>query len=307
MKTGLFSHADFTRHVNPAGHAESVDRIRAVNDALGGADFDGLIRHDADKATHAQLLLVHSAAHIDHVMNSVPEDDIHMLDPDTFMSPGSLDAALRAAGAVCGAVDRVMAGDIKNAFCAVRPPGHHAEPDRAMGFCLFNNVAVGACYARQNHGIGRIAIIDFDVHHGNGTQTVVERTKDFFYGSSHQAAFYPGTGHSGDRGDGVIVNVPLDMGSGSTAFRAAYENEIFPALEEFRPDFLLISAGFDAHYADPLAGLNVKCEDFSWVTERLMDIADSHCQGRLVSTLEGGYDTGALAESAAAHVLALMR
>ncbi len=204
------------------------------------------------------------------------------------------------------AVDAAMAGETTNAFCAVRPPGHHAEPRRAMGFCLFNNVAIGAARARRR-GCVRVAVVDFDVHHGNGTQAAFETDGDFFYASTHQGNFYPGTGDADDTGVGNIVNVPLPAGAGSALFRAAYDRTIFPALATFRPEFLLISAGFDAHRADPLAQLMVEETDFAWVTERLLDIAVDYAGGRVVSTLEGGYDLSALAASTAAHVAVMMR
>lgn len=199
-----------------------------------------------------------------------------------------------------------MAGELDNAFCAVRPPGHHAEPDQAMGFCLFNNVAIGALYARQKHFCHRVAIIDFDVHHGNGTQTVVAQNKGLFYGSTHQSPLYPGTGHLHDQGKGVIINAPLAAGSGSRPFRMSYEERIFPALEKFKPDFIMVSAGFDGHAKDPLADLKLTEDDFFWVTKEIKKIAKKHCKGRLVSCLEGGYNLNILGESAASHVSALM-
>jgi acetoin utilization deacetylase AcuC-like enzyme len=240
-------------------------------------------------------------------MSAIPAEGHAALDPDTIVSPGSGEAALRAAGAVRAAVDAVMAGEAANAFCAVRPPGHHAEPERAMGFCLFNNVAIGAAHARRRHGYARVAVVDFDVHHGNGTQAAFAADSAFFYASTHQDHFYPGTGAADETGVGNIVNVPLPAGAGSAPFRAAYERTILPALATFRPEFLLISAGFDAHRRDPLAQLMLEEADYSWVTERLLDIAASHAGGRIVSTLEGGYDLTALAASAAAHVGTMMR
>jgi acetoin utilization deacetylase AcuC-like enzyme len=236
----------------------------------------------------------------------VPRQGHAAIDADTVLSPGSGEAALRAAGAVCAAVDAVMAGEATNAFCAVRPPGHHAEPERAMGFCLFNSVAIGARRAREAHGLERVAVVDFDVHHGNGTQAAFEHDPRVFYGSTHQWPLYPGTGSARERGVGNIVNAPLRPMSGSAEFRRAFNEFILPALEDFRPDFLLVSAGFDAHRRDPLAQLLLDEGDYGWVTERLLDLAARHCQGRLVSTLEGGYDLDALAASAAAHVAALL-
>ncbi len=252
-------------------------------------------------------MLVHTKSYIRDVIDNVPESGHYSLDKDTHMGPGSVEAALMAVGATCQAIDQVMAGNLENAFCAIRPPGHHAEPDKAMGFCLFNNVAIGALYARKKHFRHRVAIIDFDVHHGNGTQTVATRNRGLFYGSTHQSPLYPGTGHLHDQGEGVIVNAPLAMGSGSRAFRKSYEERIFPELEKFDPDFILISAGFDGHEMDPLAELNLTEDDFFWVTREIRQIAEKHCQGRLVSCLEGGYNLNVLGESVAAHVSGLMR
>lgn len=242
------------------------------------------------------------------MLAGIPESGRRGLDPDTVVSPGSREAAWRAAGAVTAAVDAVMAGEAANAFCAVRPPGHHAEPDRAMGFCLFNNVAVGALRAHQAHGCDRVAVIDFDVHHGNGTQAMFAADPRLFYASTHQWPLYPGTGARDERGvAGNIVNAPLGTNAGSADFRFAVAEFVLPALEDFRPDFLFISAGFDAHSRDPLAGLNLFEEDFAWVTDKLTSLAARHCRGRVVSVLEGGYDLEALAGSSAAHVAALMR
>jgi acetoin utilization deacetylase AcuC-like enzyme len=272
---------------------------------LSGGAFASLDRRDAPRATRDDLALIHPQRFIDAVMRAIPTQGHSALDPDTIVSPGSGEAALRAAGAVCAAVNAVIAGEAPNAFCAVRPPGHHAEPEQAMGFCLFNNVAVGAARARQN-GCTRVAVVDFDVHHGNGTQTVFAGNGDFFYGSTHQSPFYPGTGAADEIGVGNIVNVPLPAGAGSIAFRDAYERTILPALATFRPEFLLISAGFDAHRLDPLAQLMLEEDDYRWVTERLLDVARLHAKGRVVSTLEGGYDLSALAASTAIHVAVLM-
>jgi acetoin utilization deacetylase AcuC-like enzyme len=221
------------------------------------------------------------------------------------MSPGSLEAARRAAGAVVTAIDLVMAGEVDNAFCAVRPPGHHAEPGRAMGFCIFNNVAIGAFHARQAHGLGKIAVVDFDVHHGNGTQAAFWDDEDMFFASSHQSPFYPGTGRESETGVGNIHNAELAAGTGSREFRMAWERRLLPALDAFAPELLLISAGFDAHIADPLAQLALTTEDYRWISDALVDLAAKHCNGRVVSTLEGGYDLDALAEASAAHVRSL--
>lgn len=306
MTTALISHKDCLNHVSPPGHPECVERLSVILSALDDPEFNELDRIDAKKADIEQLKLVHSQQHINHISNNIPIDGNVMLDGDTYLSSGSEDAALRAAGAVCQAIDRVMAGDNKNAFCAVRPPGHHAEPDTAMGFCLFNSVAIGALYARAKYFCHRVAIIDFDVHHGNGTQTVAENTKGLFYASTHQSPLYPGTGHVHDHGKGVIVNVPLAAGSGSNAFRKAFNNRILPELKEFNPDLVLISAGFDAHAMDPLADLNLDTDDYYFATEQLLKIAKECSKGRLVSSLEGGYNLGIIGECAKAHVLALM-
>ena len=242
------------------------------------------------------------------MLDSVPESGHLHLDPDTVLSPGSGAAALRAAGALTAAVDAVYAGEGDNAFCAVRPPGHHAERERAMGFCLFNNVAVGAHQALAEHGAEKVAVVDFDVHHGNGSQDAAAHEARLFYASSHQSPAYPGTGAESDHGyNDNVLNVELSPGSGSIPFRDGYERKILPALSDFAPDLLMISAGFDAHARDPLCQLEVATDDFAWVTRQLMAVAAEHCQGRVVSVLEGGYDLEALADSVAAHVRELMR
>jgi len=307
MTTVLLSHAACLAHDTSQRHPESPARLTAVLDALAADRFTALDRREAPRATRDELALIHPPAFIDAVMAAIPAAGHGSLDADTIVSPGSGEAALRAAGAVVAAVDAVMAGEAANAFCAVRPPGHHAEPARAMGFCLFNNVAIGAVHARRKHGCARVAVVDFDVHHGNGTQAAFWDDPDLFYASTHQSPFYPGTGDADEVGVGNIVNVPLPAGAGSAPFRAAYERTILPALALFRPEFLLISAGFDAHRRDPLAQLSLEESDYSWVTERLMAVAGDHAKGRVVSTLEGGYDLTALAASAAAHVSVLMR
>jgi acetoin utilization deacetylase AcuC-like enzyme len=306
MTTRLYTHAACLGHDMGPGHPERPARLQAIMAALEAEPFQYLERAEAPLATVEQLFRVHPQRYVQSILQSVPAAGLFALDPDTTLSPGSGEAALRAAGAVCAAVDAVAAGEIANAFCAVRPPGHHAEPGTAMGFCLFNNVAVGALQARAVHGLRRVAVVDFDVHHGNGTQAMFEGDSEAFYASTHQMPLYPGTGAASETGLGNICNAPLPPYAGSEEFRAAMESRILPALDRFRPDFLLISAGFDAHRADPLANLELVEEDFVWVTDRLMAIADRHAGGRVVSTLEGGYDLDALAASAAAHVLALM-
>ncbi len=306
MTTALFTHTACLDHLTPPGHPESPERLRAVLAALAGADFAALIRAEAPRAEGEGLALVHPRHFIRKVLESVPERGLSSIDGDTTLSPGSGEAALRAAGAVIAAVDAVMTGEAKTAFAAVRPPGHHAEPGAAMGFCVFNNVAVGALHARS-HGIRRIAVVDFDVHHGNGTQAAFEADADLFFASTHQWPLYPGTGLPQERGvAGNIVNVPLPPRSGSDEFRDAFESLVLPALDRFAPDLVMISAGFDAHEADPLADLRLTERDYAWATTRLCEVAAEHARGRVVSTLEGGYDLEALAASAAAHVKALM-
>ena len=306
MTTILFTSESCLGHDTAPGHPERPERLRAVLDALGAEEFATLNRREAPLATTDELERVHPRAYVEQVLAAFPEAGYVRFDPDTIVSPGSREATLRAAGAVRAAVDAVMAGEGANAFCAVRPPGHHAEPYRAMGFCLFNNVAVGALHALEAHGLSRIAVVDFDVHHGNGTQAAFEADARLFFGSTHQMPLYPGTGSRNERGVGNIVNAPLPPGAAGPDFRHAMTERILPALEEFRPDFLLISAGFDAHTADPLANLHLVAEDFEWITAKLVELAGRHCGGRIVSTLEGGYDLEALASSTAAHVRTLM-
>jgi acetoin utilization deacetylase AcuC-like enzyme len=265
-----------------------------------------LERREAPRATATQIARVHPGGFAERLLAVVPSQGYAALDADTVLSPGSGEAALRAAGAAVAAVDAVLGGEAHTAFCAVRPPGHHAEPHRAMGFCLFNSVAIAAQHARQAHGIARVAVVDFDVHHGNGTQTAFETDASLLYASTHQMPLYPGTGASSERGVGNIVNAPLHPGAGSLQFRQAFTDVILPALDAFRPELVIISAGFDAHRADPLAQLMLVEADYAWSTERLCEVAGRHAQGRIVSSLEGGYDLDALAASAAAHVAALM-
>jgi acetoin utilization deacetylase AcuC-like enzyme len=273
---------------------------------LGEPAFAQLARREAPRATLEQIALVHPGDFAKRLLAVVPQQGYAAIDADTVLSPGSGEAALRAAGACIAAVDAVMKGEAQNAFCAVRPPGHHAEPHHAMGFCLFNNVAIAALHARRTHKIERVAVIDFDVHHGNGTQAAFEQDGTMLYASTHQMPLYPGTGAASERGVGNIVNAPLRPMSGSEEFRKAFTNIILPALDAFRPEFVIISAGFDAHRDDPLAQLMLVEADYAWATERLVEVAKKHAQGRIVSSLEGGYDLDALAASAAAHVAALM-
>ena len=306
MTTLFFTHPACLDHDPGRHHPESPARLRAVLDALADPEFARLDRREAPEAALEDLLRVHSRPHVERLLHAVPKSGHVGIDADTILSPASGAAALRAAGAVVAAVDAVVAGEADNAFCAVRPPGHHAEPARAMGFCLFNNVAVGAMRARAVHELHRVAVIDFDVHHGNGTQAAFEADNGLFYASTHQSPLYPGTGSASETGIGNIVNVPLRPMSGSSQFRGAMTQRILPALDAFRPELVLISAGFDAHRSDPLAQLMLDEEDYTWVTEKLIEIAYRHAGGRLISALEGGYDLPALGASAAAHVRVLI-
>ncbi|WP_340118453.1 histone deacetylase family protein [Pelagibius sp. 7325] len=308
MTTLLFSHPACEQHIPDSGHPEGPVRLRAIRQALSVPEFDALLRREAPRAEESQIARVHPGSFVRDLLDQVPATGEIHLDADTIMSPGSGEAALRAAGAVVAAVDAVMAGEADNAFCATRPPGHHAEPDHAMGFCLFNNVAVGALHAREAHGLHRIAVVDFDVHHGNGTQAAFWGDPDLFYASTHQSPLYPGTGSTRERGvNANIVNVPLPPNAGSKEFRQAMRDNVVPALTSFQPEFLFISAGFDAHAEDPLAGLNFTEEDFAWATTELLALARNACGGRLVSVLEGGYNPAALGRSVAAHVRVLMQ
>jgi acetoin utilization deacetylase AcuC-like enzyme len=280
--------------------------LRAVLTAFDEPEFTRLERREAPQAARQDLLRVHPQRHVDGILGAVPKTGYVAIDADTVLSPASGEAALRAAGAVAAAVDAVVAGQGDNAFCAVRPPGHHAEPQRAMGFCLFNNVAIGALRAHEVHGLARVAVVDFDVHHGNGTQAAFETDGSLFYASTHQYPLYPGTGSASETGVGNVVNVPLRPMAGSSQFRFGLTQRILPALDAFRPELVLVSAGFDAHKSDPLAQLMLDEADYTWVTEKLLEIAYRHAKGRLVATLEGGYDLPALAASAATHVRVLM-
>jgi acetoin utilization deacetylase AcuC-like enzyme len=306
MSTLLYTHPACLEHDPGSHHPESAARLRAVLEALGEPAFAPLERREAPEAAIEDLCRVHPRRHVERLLRAVPKSGHVGIDADTIMSPRSGEAALRAAGAVVAAVDSVLAREADNAFCAVRPPGHHAEPERAMGFCLFNNIAVGALHARAAHGLDRIAVIDFDVHHGNGTQAAFETDDRLFYASTHQYPLYPGTGAASETGVGNVVNVPLRPMSGSSQFRAGMSQRILPALDDFRPDLVMISAGFDGHRRDPLAQLMLDEDDYVWITERLIEIAYRHAGGRLVSALEGGYDLSVLGASVAAHVRVLI-
>ncbi len=307
MTTALITHPACLKHEPPNGHPERVARLESVLEGLKGNEFAPVRRVVAPEASKAALARVHDPDYIDDIMASIPKTGVVQLDSDTAVSPGSGEAILRAAGALVEGVDLVMKGEAKNAFCAVRPPGHHALPNHAMGFCIFNNVAVGAAHARAEHGLKRVAVIDFDVHHGNGTQAMFYRDPDFFYGSTHQSPLYPGTGHPYETGVAHnVLNLPLPPGAGGVEFRRVFEEGMIPALNRFEPELVMISAGFDAHRDDPLASLKLVESDFAWATEALCALAARTCKGRVVSTLEGGYDLSALARSAQAHVRALM-
>ena len=309
MTTALITHPACLEHDTGPFHPETAERLRAVLTALEAPEFSDLLRELAPMATVEQLSRVHPRSYVEGILSIQPDlGEPIELDGDTVMSQGSAEAAARAAGGACMAVDAVMEGWARAAFAAVRPPGHHAEPNRPMGVCLFNNAAVAAMHARVRWGVQRVAVVDFDVHHGNGTQAMFAADPDLFYGSSHQSPCYPGTGASWETGvAGNIVNAPLQPRDGSTAFRAAWSNIILPALDAFAPGLLIISAGFDGHVADPLAQLRLETADYAWITQQLDAVAEKHCGSRLVSVLEGGYDLNSLAVSAAAHVRGLMR
>lgn len=300
------SEAGFDHRIPPA-HAEQPQRLRAVMDALAEPPLDRLPRVEARVASRAELARVHTEAHIDRVEAAEPRgDSLTGLDWDTYMSKGSLEAALRAAGSGLTAVDAVLADEAEAVFCAVRPPGHHAERDRPMGFCLFNNVAVAAMYALDHHGLERVAIVDIDVHHGNGGQELAEREPRLLFASIHQAPLYPGTGRAEETGlNGNVVNVPVPDATASDAWRAAIERDIMPALEKFDPQLLFISAGFDAHAADPLSGLLLDERDYDWAARKFANFRGKSGRARLVCLLEGGYDLGALGRSAAVFTQAL--
>jgi acetoin utilization deacetylase AcuC-like enzyme len=302
----LYTHSACLQHDPGPDHAERPARLRAVLQALDHDRYATLDRIEAPLATREQLLRVHSVTHVEHILASAPLAGTHRLDEDTLMSPGSVEAALRAAGAVVAAVDAVLAGATRRAFCAVRPPGHHATRDQAMGFCLFNNIAVAAAHALVAHGLKRVAIADFDVHHGNGTQAIFEHEPRVLFVSSHQSPLYPDSGREDERGIGNIVNGTLSPGAGSQEFRELWDGLLLPRLHAFKPQLVLVSAGFDAHRNDPLADIRLGQEDYAWITERLVSLARTHAGARVVSTLEGGYDLAALAACAAAHASALM-
>ncbi|MDG2244201.1 MAG: histone deacetylase family protein [Rhodospirillaceae bacterium] len=298
----------FLSHDTGPCHPESIDRLRSVNNALADEEFSGLLRRAAINATDDQMAAPHSEQLVQAIIEAVPDDGYRHIDPDTVMSPDTDEAIRKGAGALVSAVDAVVTGEAASAFCAVRPPGHHAERGRPMGFCFVNNVAVAALHARAQHGLRKIAVVDFDVHHGNGTQDIFWNDPDLFFASIHQYPHYPGTGASDETGaHGNVVNAPLPAGTEGGGFRKAFQRDILPALDTFAPDFVLISAGFDAHKDDPLSDMGLEEDDFFWATRQILAAAHLHADGRVVSALEGGYNLRALGASAAAHVKALMK
>jgi len=307
MSTLLISHPAFLEHLTPLGHPERPDRLRAIERALEAEKFQTLARSQAPLASLETIALCHPMEYIIEVREAAPREGLIHLDADTAMSPGTFEAALRAAGGAIHAVDEVLTKKAANAFVAARPPGHHAETARPMGFCLFDNAAIAVRYAQQRYGVASAAIIDFDVHHGNGSQEIFWADKTVMYCSTHQMPLFPGTGAVGETGEhNTIVNAPLRPGDGGAAFRAAFETRILPRISEFRPELVIISAGFDAHMRDPLANINLAEADFVWATQKIMDLADGCAGGRVISLLEGGYDLQALGNSVAAHVATLM-
>ncbi|GEC15007.1 histone deacetylase family protein [Nitrobacter winogradskyi] len=307
MTTLVLTHAASFDHLTPPGHPERPDRIRAIDEVLTADHFRDLARGEAPQGSLDSVALCHNEHYIAELRHLSPENGLVYLDSDTSMSPGTWEAAMRGVGGAIAATEAVIAGHASNAFVATRPPGHHAETGRAMGFCLFDQAAIAARHAQRKHGIDRVAVVDFDVHHGNGTQDIFWADRSVMYCSTHQMPLFPGSGASSERGDhDTIVNAPLASGDGGARFRAAFENLILPRLRKFAPELIVISAGFDAHSRDPLATLNLAASDFEWVTRKVMDIADATAGGRIVSVLEGGYDLKALGESVAAHVAALM-
>lgn len=310
MSTRLYEHPIFLEHVTPSGHPERSDRIRALNVALEHPNFERLDRKEAPQANEDAVLLAHPEEHLIAVMRQIPEeeDQINQLEADTYASQKSLQAALTGIGGAMAAVDDVFRGKADNVFVAARPPGHHAEKMTAMGFCFFNNAAIAARHAQKAHGAERVAIVDWDVHHGNGTQDIFWDDPSVLFCSTHQMPLYPGTGAKDENGaHGTIVNAPLSPNVGSDHFREAFKSRVLPALNDFRPDLIIISAGFDAHHRDPLAQINLTGEDFDWATGRLLEVADRSANNRVVSLLEGGYDLEGLAESAGMHILRMMK
>ncbi|MGB9164920.1 MAG: histone deacetylase family protein [Rhodomicrobium sp.] len=308
MTTLQITHSSFINHDTGEWHPERPERMKAIEQALSSARFQNLITVEAPAATPDQVARAHPRAYVDQLEKKQPKTDLIALDDgDTIISPGSWEAALHAAGAAIYGVDEVMQGKANNAFCCIRPPGHHAEIAKAMGFCLFNNAAVAAFHAQAVYGAERVAVVDFDLHHGNGTQAIFWHHPSMFYASTHQMPLFPGTGGVTERGEtGNIVNAPLRAGDGGAEFREAFETVVLPALHRHAPDLLIMSAGFDGHHSDPLGNLNLFEDDYAWVTQKLIDVARERCGGRVVSVLEGGYDLAALGRSVAVHVQTLL-
>ncbi len=310
MATRLYEHPIFLEHITPEGHPERPDRLRSLNIALEHPNFERLVRKQAPQANEDAVLLAHPEEHLLSVMRQIPEEDgeINRVEADTYVAPKSLQAALTGIGAAMVAVDDVFTGAADNVFVASRPPGHHAETAKAMGFCLFNNAAIAARHAQKVHGAERVAIIDWDVHHGNGTQDIFWNDTSVLFCSTHQMPLYPWSGDKNETGvKNNVVNAPLSPNTGSEYFREAFKSRVLPAIADFSPDLIIISAGFDAHHRDPLAQINLVGEDFDWATGRLLEMADKYASNRVVSLLEGGYDLEGLAESAAMHILRMMK
>jgi acetoin utilization deacetylase AcuC-like enzyme len=307
MNTRLYTHPIYLEHVTPPGHPERPDRLRAIARVLEDESFSALDRAEAPMGEETAILYAHPESYVERIRELIPETGMVRVDADTSVSPRSWDAALTAFGAATAAVDDVFGGKTDNVFVAARPPGHHAERTTAMGFCLFNNAAIAARHAQRAHGVERVAIVDWDVHHGNGTQDIFWSDPSVLYCSTHQMPLYPGTGAKNETGVGNIVNAPLSPRTGSAEFREAFSTRIVPAIDDFRPDLIVISAGFDAHHRDPLAELNLTEADFDWATGKLMERAGRFSGNRIVSLLEGGYDLEGLAFSVAAHIKRLMR
>lgn len=310
MTTRLYEHKIFLEHNTPDGHPERADRLRSLAIALEHPNFERLVRVESPQANEDAVLLAHPEAHLTSVMREIPEEEdrIRQIEADTYVSQKSLQAALTGIGGAIAAVDDVFTGKADNVFVASRPPGHHAEKDKAMGFCLFNSVAIAARHAQQVYGVERVAIVDWDVHHGNGTQDIFWDDPSVLFCSTHQMPLYPWSGEVKETGaHDNIINAPLSAHSAGDHFREAFSSRVLPALHNFRPDFILISAGFDAHHRDPLAQINLVGDDFDWATGKLMDVAERYCGNRLVSLLEGGYDLEGLAESAGLHICRLMK
>jgi len=310
MATRLYEHPIFLEHITPEGHPERPDRLRSLNIALEHPNFERLVRKQAPQANEDAVLLAHPESHLLSVMRQIPEEEgeINRIEADTYASPKSLQAALTGIGAAMAAVDDVFKGEADNVFVASRPPGHHAETEKAMGFCLFNNAAIAARHAQKVHGAERVAIVDWDVHHGNGTQDIFWNDASVLFCSTHQMPLYPWSGDKNETGvKNNVVNAPLSPNTGSDHFREAFKSRVLPAIADFSPDLIIISAGFDAHHRDPLAQINLMGEDFDWATGRILEMADKYAGNRVVSLLEGGYDLEGLAESAAMHILRMMK